>query len=120
MSSDLVKHLREGDEFTFDPTQSKVSIGPINDPIYIGEEKPFGASVAQDIEAQLADHIEWVRRLADDLIASEAKLSKSEALLAKAVEALEEIVVDDTWGLDHVAYMKCRKALKATKGQDDE
>lgn len=39
MSDDLVKRLREGDEFTIDPTQSKVNIGPIKDPIYIGEEK---------------------------------------------------------------------------------
>ena len=130
MSDDLVKRLREGDEFTFDPTQSKVNIGPINDPICIGEEKPFGASVVQDIEAQLAEQIEWVKRLADDLIASEAKL-------AKAVEALEQIAshrkkcheYDDDVGHERrefdvedmiIMEYAARTTLEALKGQDDE
>jgi hypothetical protein len=50
-------------------------------------------------------------------------LDRIEALtakLAKAVEALELIVVDSTWGLEHQTYMKCRKALAAIKGESHE
>ena len=39
-----------------------------------------------------------------------------EAKLAKAVEALGAIVVDDTWGLDHDVYMMCRATLAEIKG----
>ncbi|CAB4166742.1 hypothetical protein UFOVP845_49 [uncultured Caudovirales phage] len=50
----------------------------------------------------------------------EAKLSKTEGLLAKAVEALELIVVDNTWGLEHETYMKCRATLAEIKGESHE
>ena len=43
-----------------------------------------------------------------------------EAKLAKAVEALGAIVVDDTWGLDHDVYMMCRAILKEIKGESHE
>ena len=43
-----------------------------------------------------------------------------EAKLAKAVEALEAIVVDDTWGLDHDVYMMCRAALAEIKGESQD
>ena len=108
MSDDLVKRLREGDEFTFDPTQSKVNIGPINDPICIGEEKPFGASVVQDIEAQLAEQIEWVKRLADGLIASEAKLET-------AMEFIEDLT-----GCEWPYCEDAKEVLAELKGQEDE
>lgn len=40
--------------------------------------------------------------------------------LAKAVEALELIVVDNTWGLDHKTYMKCRATLAGIRGESHE
>ena len=43
-----------------------------------------------------------------------------EAKLAEVEEALEAIVVDDTWGLEHDVYMMCRAALRKLKGQKDE
>jgi hypothetical protein len=42
-----------------------------------------------------------------------------EAKLAKAVEALGLIVVDNTWGLEHETYMKCRATLAEIKGGND-
>jgi hypothetical protein len=58
---------------------------------------------------------------ADYVAELEAKLTKSEALLAKAGEALEGIITDNTWGLEHKAYMECRKALaELTKERSDE
>jgi hypothetical protein len=50
--------------------------------------KPLGTSIVQDIEAQLAEQIEWVKRLADDLNAAEAKL-------AKALEIIEAYGEDE-------------------------
>lgn len=32
-------------------------------------------------------------------------------------EALDAIIVDDTWGLDHPVYMKCRAALAKARGE---
>jgi hypothetical protein len=45
------------------------------------------------------------------------RIKELEANLAKAVEALEAIIVDDTWGLEHSVYMKCRVTLKELKGE---
>ena len=49
---------------------------------------------------------------------SRNRIEELEAKLAKAVEALEEIVIDDTWGLEHAVYMKCRTTLAELKGED--
>ena len=43
-----------------------------------------------------------------------------EAKLAKAVEALGLIVVDNTWGLEHKTYMKCRATLAEIKGESHD
>ena len=43
-----------------------------------------------------------------------------EGKLAKAVEALGAIVVDDTWGLDHDVYMMCRATLAEIKGESHD
>ena len=51
---------------------------------------------------------------------AEAYAEELEAKLAKAVEALGAIVVDDTWGLDHDVYMMCRAALAEIKGESHE
>ena len=48
------------------------------------------------------------------------RCAKLEAKLAYAKEALEAIVVDDTWGLEHDVYMMCRAALRKLKEQGDE
>jgi hypothetical protein len=53
-----------------------------------------------DPEIMAASRAEWA-----------ARAKAAEAKLAKAVEALEAIVVDDTWGLEHDVYMMCRATL---------
>lgn len=45
-------------------------------------------------------------------------LSKALAEVAVLREALEDIVTDDTWGLEHATYMKCRTALANTTAPD--
>lgn len=59
MSDDLVKRLRDGDEFTFDPTQSKVNIGPINDPIYIGEDKTMTEQEMEELLNEVFRKVVW-------------------------------------------------------------
>ena len=39
------------------------------------------------------------------------RIEALKAKLAQAVEALGLIVVDNTWGLEHETYMKCRTTL---------
>ena len=68
-------------------------------------------------------HCGWGHQLSpDDLISDDAAeiISKLETKLAKAVEALGAIVVDDTWGLDHDVYMMCRTTLAEIKGENHE
>ena len=48
------------------------------------------------------------------------RIEELEDKLAYAREALEAIVVDDTWGLEHDVYMMCRAALRKLKGRDDD
>ena len=43
----------------------------------------------EGLEAALSEQIQWVRELADELIAAEGREAKLKAKLAKAVEALE-------------------------------
>jgi selenocysteine lyase/cysteine desulfurase len=47
----------------------------------------------EELEAALPEQIEWVKRLADDLIAAEAREARLEAKLAQALRALERIEV---------------------------
>jgi uncharacterized coiled-coil protein SlyX len=79
MTDNLVKRMRNGDEF----------------------EKVMSADAAadriEDLEAKLAEQIEWVKRLADDLIAAEDREARLKAKLAKAVAALDELNVGDGW-----------------------
>ena len=68
-------------------------------------------------------HCGWGHELSpDDLISDDVAeiISKLEAKLGKAVEALGAIVVDDTWGLDHDVYMMCRAALAEIKGESHD
>ena len=48
------------------------------------------------------------------------RIEELEYKLAKAVEALSEIVVDETFGLEHSTYIKCRKVLQELTGGKDE
>ena len=94
----------------------------------------------QDPQCQ-CDSAEAVKVVADRIEALEAKLSTCEkyrdayaemgrigtqavrdleAKLAKAVEALGLIVVDNTWGLEHKTYMKCRATLAEIKGESHD
>ena len=64
-----------------------------------------GCSTAKVVAAGAKD-VEYVRAdLYDDL------LEKVEI----ATKALDDIVVDDTWGLEHETYMRCRVALRQLK-----
>ena len=46
------------------------------------------AARIEELEANLAEQIEWVKRLADDLIAAEGREARLKEKLARAVEAL--------------------------------
>ena len=58
--------------------------------------------------------------LLDRIEAQTAEIERLRGDLAKAVEALELIVVDNTWGLEHETYMKCRTTLAEIKGESHE
>jgi len=80
-----------------------------------GEDAPGYAN------AQTVETLEKVAR--DNANATMEQINRTlaaEAKLAKAVEALGAIVVDDTWGLDHDVYMMCRATLKEIKGESHE
>ena len=48
------------------------------------------------------------------------ELEELKAKIEVATEALEGIVVDPTWGLEHETYMRCRVALRKLKGDEVE
>ena len=79
----------------------------------IKERDDFADQISELLPSVNREAVEQ-RQRAD---AAEAKLAENEVRLRKAVEALELIVVDSTWGLEHQTYMKCRKALAAIKGE---
>ena len=72
----------------------------------------------KELEAALAEQIEWVKRLADDLIAAEAKLAENEVRLRKAVEALK-MMCEEFRGYDlpygSKAYSQATSALAVIK-----
>jgi uncharacterized coiled-coil protein SlyX len=82
MNDDLVDSLRE-------VTGGKLASKPRTE--YIRADT-VAAMVAEarieELEADLSEQIEWVKRLADDLIASEEREERLEAKLAQAVEVL--------------------------------
>ena len=64
---------------------------------------------------------EWEKQYSMDVIYVRAdRIEALTAKLAKAVEALGLIVVDNTWGLEHKTYMKCRATLAEIKGESHE
>ena len=95
-------------------------------PTYSGDPKGphwLPNQAADRIEAMIAERDALFRRatLAEEWRDHDkTRAEEAEAKLAKAVEALELIVVDNTWGLEHQTYMKCRKALAEIKGESHE
>jgi hypothetical protein len=71
----------------------------------------------EELEAKLREAA--LQELSSLNQADEARQAQldAEAKLAKAVEALEGIVTDNTWDK---TYMKCRKVLRELKGGKDE
>jgi len=72
----------------------------MNDLVLLAMARDEAVSKVKELEAKLAEQIEWVKRLADDLIAAEGrearlkeKLSESETLLAKAEGLLVDAMV---------------------------
>jgi hypothetical protein len=101
------RDLKVGDELWRVPTR----IGPIS-----SEHNHWsGTSLACNV----ADAM-FVKEAHSLLPLMADRIEELEAKLAKAVEALRLIVVDDTWGLDHDVYMKCRTALAELKGEANE
>ena len=43
------------------------------------------------------------------------KLEELKAKIEVATQALEDIMVDPTWGLEHETYMRCQDALRKLK-----
>jgi hypothetical protein len=77
------------------------------------EAEAYAEELEESLRARTAE-----RNHANDVTdAAIEEVNRLKALLAKAVEALREIVVDDTWGLDHKVYMKCRKVLRMIEGE---
>ena len=56
---------------------------------------------AEELEANLQEQIEWVKSLADDLIAAEGREARLKDKLAKAVEALEFYAEADNYEDQH-------------------
>ena len=81
------------------------------------------AAARQDAKAA-EDELEMQEQEAcmmeNDYIKLEKERDALEAKLAKAVEALGLIVVDNTWGLEHKTYMKCRATLAEIKGESHD
>ena len=73
----------------------------------------------------LGDKVRKLTTLLDDQfgtpceqIRHKQEVEELEAKVAKAVEVLGLIVTDDTWGLEHETYLKCKTTLAELKGED--
>lgn len=98
MSDDLVKRLREDQPVTQDmaSTVQCALQDAAADRIEELEERLKAATddakeaeaYAEELEANLAEQIEWVKGLADDLIAAEGREARLKEKLAKVEEAL--------------------------------
>ena len=115
---ELIARLRElGDHASFEPHMHHKAADRIEDLVERNKELALQllATQGQAAEAKLATCERHRDAYAEmDRIGTQA-VRDLEAKLEKAVEALELIVVDNTWGLEHQTYMKCRKALAEIK-----
>jgi uncharacterized coiled-coil protein SlyX len=83
----------------------------------------------EELEASLAEQIEWVKRLADDLNAAEGREARLKAKLAKSLgerdEALNQLFiaaeVAEGAGAGAILYLRLLQLRVAElRGQDDE
>ena len=84
-----------------------------------------GSNASPKYAAYYKDHADRIEQLAATCEELEAKLSESEALLAKAVEALQYMVnhagqLERNEGIYWEATEIARTTLAELKGQDDE
>lgn len=84
------------------------------------KERDAARQDAKAAEDELEMQEQEACMMENDYIKLEKERDALEAKLAKAVEALGAIVVDDTWGLDHDVYMMCRTTLAEIKGESHE
>ena len=68
----------------------------------------------EGLEAALSEQIQWVRELADELIAAEGREAKLKAKLAKAVAFIEDLEGCE-WPLD----VQAKRFLAELKGDPD-
>ena len=84
------------------------------------QKKPRGLKVGDELWRKpvsigpiSADHDHWS--------GWSLSINEEEAYLVSAapemLEALKMIVVDDTWGLEHDVYMKCKAAIAKAEGK---
>lgn len=84
-------------------------------------ERKLHDSRIEELEANLAEQIEWVKRLADDLIAAEGREARLKDKLAKALQVLKDMR-DDKTGFRHEVHFRRRAAVvyaELTGGKDD-
>jgi hypothetical protein len=70
------------------------------------EQNPTGAMWAIHKQARRIEELE-------------AALAAAVDAMEVAIQALEGIVVDPTWGLEHETYMRCRVALRKLKEEEN-
>jgi hypothetical protein len=71
------------------------------------ERDPWGAVLAINKQARRIEELE-------------AALAAAADAIEVAIQALEGIVVDPTWGLEHETYMRCRVALRKLKEENSD
>lgn len=80
------------------------------------ETLEYMADRIEELEAELSEQIEWVKSLADDLIAAEGREARLKEKLEKALDFLEDLT-ECEWPYDEGA--KCILA-ELTGGKDAE
>lgn len=108
MSDDLVKRLRDVNKNYELARGVHVDIQQASDRI-------------EELETNLAEQIEWVKRLADDLIAAEGREARLKDKLAKALQVLKDMR-DDKTGFRHEVHFRRRAAVvyaELTGGKDE-
>lgn len=111
MTDDLVKRLRAYEGKGFETAAC-----------YNGTRSE-AADRIEELEAKLAEQIEWVKCLADDLIAAEGREARLKDKLAEAVEvlnALDATLDRNGWHVDSLAREEILATLANIKSQGDE
>jgi chromosome segregation ATPase len=115
---ELIARLRDAKrdwpEFGHDRAEAAARIEALTEQLAAARQDAHDAEDELELQEQEACMME------NGYIKLEKERDALEAKLAKAVEALGAIVVDDTWGLDHDVYMMCRTTLAEIKGESHE